>query len=156
MSVLLYDNHPGNRWTRELDCSHYCHPGLPEVGLNNITRVSRVTDPGYWWSKGQAIVRFCPYITTGWELHWTGNIIVHLAAVTVAACGQDSWTAAATATRGLPKVSEQSCSADRVKMLRQKYLQCCWLCQLRENGMLAVGENSSMSVINLYSRIAYS
>jgi hypothetical protein len=36
MSVLLYDNHPGSRWTSELDCSHYCHPGLPEVGILSV------------------------------------------------------------------------------------------------------------------------
>lgn len=34
MSVMLHDNHPAGRFTTVLDCSHYCHPGLPEVWIS--------------------------------------------------------------------------------------------------------------------------
>jgi hypothetical protein len=34
VSAALADNHIGTVLSKQLDCLHYCHPGVPEVTVN--------------------------------------------------------------------------------------------------------------------------
>jgi hypothetical protein len=45
MSVAMYQQHVGMRMSSELDCLHYCSPGLPQVRVTSKDNSRRAQQP---------------------------------------------------------------------------------------------------------------